>query len=292
MADKDGNKGVIPSGSKSVFDVPDKDQETTPTKDDQGADKDKAKTADSDTGNKGPEKEPDKKAADSQKSYDELKKLYDRQANELGEMRKVVTDLQAAQKKPDTKDADKKTQKTNASDELTKAFDEFGSLDFYEDDSAGKKAAEILKKAVGLTAKMVREETLAEAENTVKGILQEKDTDTMTDKFLETNPDFTELQGQGAFQALKTKNPLHDDFSAYYAYKSDQAMQHVAELESQLEEARKAASLGRGDEATAKVFTKPGTDLRTQQRQKPKSRSELKQSALEAVMRATGAGQK
>ncbi|MDD5538454.1 MAG: hypothetical protein PHF12_05770 [Candidatus Omnitrophica bacterium] len=283
MADKDDNKGVIPSGSKSVFDTPD-DRDNGSTKDDKAEPKGKAADTPKDTGKKADDASPDK-------SYTELKKLYDRQANELGEMRKMVTSLQVAQEKPDTtKTADKRTKQAPVNDELTKVFEEFGSLDFYEDDGAGKKAAAMLKKAVGLTAQMVRDETLAEAENSVRNILQEKDTDTVTNKFLEQNPDYTDLQSQGVFQAFKAKNPLHDDFSAYYAHKADSAMQRVTELESELEEARKVANLAGGDEKTSKVFTKPGNELRARQQPKPKSVSELKQSAFAAVMKATGAG--
>jgi hypothetical protein len=269
-------KGVIPSGSKSVLDEPEKDN--SPEKDDK-ATQDKAtepstekKTGgDNDTGSK---------------NYDELKKVFDKQANELGELRKVIQGLQ----QPAQTQATPATQKPSTNDDLGKILEEYGNLDFYEDDGAAKKGAELMKKAIGLTAQMVKEDTLAEADSKVRSILQEKDMDAVTNKFLQENPDFTELQSQGVFQAFKTQNPLHDDFSAYQAYKRDQAMQQLEEATAALEEAKKVANLAGGDENTAKVFTKPGAELRGQQRPKPKSVSELKQSAMEAVRRATGAG--
>lgn len=276
MADKD--KGVIPSGSMSVNDLPEEDTKSTTTdeKDTSNDTKDTGKETGKDTGKD-----------DSQKNYDELKKVFDRQANELGELRKQFKELQETQQTPKET---KKDTKPTANDDLSKVLEEYGSLDFYEDDNAPKKGADLMKKAIGLTAQMVKEDTLKEADSTVRNILQEKDRDAVTNRFLEENPDFTELQNQGVFQAFKTKNPLHDDFSAYHAYKADTAMQKAAELEQELEEAKKVANLAGGDEGTSKVFTKPGSDLRTKQTPKPKSVSELKQSALDAVRKAAGAG--
>lgn len=285
MADKD-SKGVVPSGSISVNDLPDdSDTKSTPTDDkDTKPSGDTKKDTGQDTGKK--DDQPDYK-----QKYDELKKTFDRQANELGDLRTQVKAIQDAQAGGDKGGKDtKKDQKPDANDQLGKVLEEYGSLDFYEDDDAPKKGAELMKKAIGLTAQMVKEDTLREADSTVRNILQEKDRDTVTNRFLEENPDFTELQNQGVFQAFKTKNPLHDDFSAYHAYKADTAMQRVAQLEQELEEAKKVANLAGGDESTSKVFTKPGSDLRTHQKPKSKSVSELKQSALEAVRKAAGAG--
>lgn len=278
MADKE--KGVIPSGSQSVLDVPERDNTSVTDK----AAKETAK----------PSETKETKGDDNtgtQKNYNELKKVFDRQANELGELRKAMQNLQTQQTKPTQEKTTKATdQKGSTNDALSKILDQYASLDFYEDDAAPKKGAELMKQAIGLTAQMVKEDTLAEADSKVRSILQEKDVDAVTNKFLEQNPDFTELQSQGVFQAFKSKNPLHDDFSAFHAYKADAATQQIAELQQQLEEAKKVANLAGGDEGTSKVFTKPGADLRAQNRTKPKSVSELKQSAMEAIKRAAGAG--
>jgi len=274
-------KGVIQSGSQSVLDMPEKDN--TSTTEDKAA-KETAKSSET------KETKGDNNTG-IQKNYDELKKVFDRQANELGEMRKAMQDLQSQKTQPAQQKTTKVTEKkSGTNDALSQILDQYASLDFYEDDAAPKKGAELMKQAIGLTAQMVKEDTLAEADTKVRSILQEKDMDTVTNKFLEQNPDFTELQSAGAFQALKARNPLHDDFSAYHAYKADTAMQQLSELQKELEEAKKVANLAGGDEGTSKVFTKPGADLRASPRPKPKSVSELKQSAMAAVMKAAGAG--
>ena len=284
MADKD-NKGVIPSGSMSVNDdLPDNDEDR---------DTSASETSDKETRqSKETSKEKDQSKDDSSR-YDELKKVFDRQGNELGELRKqnqelysALLDIQKTQSKTtDSKDG----KKQSANDDLSKVLEEYGSLDFLDDDAAPKKGAELMKKAISLTAQMVKEDTLAEADGKMRSMLQEKDVDAVTNQFLDENPDFTDLQSQGVFQALKSRNPLHDDFSAYHAYKAEQAMAQAQELEQALAEAKKVANLAGGDEATSKVFTKPSSEIRARQRPKPRSVSELKQSAMDAVLKAAGA---
>ena len=274
MADK--KDGVIPAGSMSIHDVPD-DKDNTQENTDTKATETK-----------------DTKKDDSSKNYDELKKVFDKQGNELGELRKQNQELFSALKEIQQKDAKSQDTKQSAqkqakNDDLSKVLTEYGKLDFLDDDSAPQKGADLLKQAIALTAQMSKEEALTEAEAKVRAILQEKDSDAMTNRFLEENPDFAELQAQGAFQAFKTTNPLHDDFSAYHALKADQAMAENAELKQQLEEAQSMLKVSEGDKATSKVFTKPGNEIRSYQKPKPKSVSELKQSAMEAALRAAGA---
>jgi len=267
-----GDKGVIRSGSMSMNDVPDDDQDSTPVSD-----------------TKATESKPEPKSAAPDKNYTELKKVFDRQGNELGELRRQNQELYNAMKGIQESQT-QKAQPANSgvNDDLSNVLNEYGSLDFLGDEDAPKRGAELMKQAIGLTARMVKEDTLKEADSTVRNLLQEKDFANVQNKFLDENPDFTELQRQGVFQALKSKNPLHDDFSAYHALKANNAMQQISELEQALAEAKQIANLTGGDTGTAKVFTKPGADVRAQRQTKPKSPGELKQSAMEAIKRARG----
>lgn len=175
-----------------------------------------------------------------------------------------------------------------ADDKLATILDEYSKLDFVEDVDAAKKGAALMKQAISMTAAMTKDEVLGEAQNQFKSILQEKDADSIKTKFLEENPDFSEMQRTGVFQAMKAKSPLHDDFSAYYAAKHTASEQRIAELQAQLDEAQKVANLAGGDTATSKVFTRPSGAMPTN-RSKPANISELKQSALAAVRRARSA---
>ena len=285
MAEKDG---VIPSGSMSVHDVPD-----DKSGQDNASDKnDKKGGGDKETPFLGSWKSKE----DAEKGLKNLQDKLTSQGDELGGLRKQTQTLTETMKsiqdgqggKGKDKGGDKGATKPDINGKLAEVLDEYGQVDFYGDEKAGQKGGELMKQAISLTAQMVKEDTLKETDSTVRNILKEKDMDMVRSKFLDENPDFTELQGNGAFQAFKSKNPLHDDFSAYHAYRADLTMQENEALTAKMEELQKVANLAGGDAGTSKVFTKPGGGMRESGKQKPKNLSELKASALEAVRNAKG----
>lgn len=219
---------------------------------------------------------------EAEKGLKSLTEKLTSQGDELGKLRKQTSTLTETLSKLQAKGSDTTEKKAPASNDLDSVLGEFGSIDFYNDDNAGKKAADVLKKAITATAEMVRKENQSE----VKNILQEKDIAAMESKFMEEHPDFKEFQDSGAFEPIKAKNPFHDDFSAYFALKSDQSMQKVSELETALAEAKKTADLAGGDEQTSKVFTKPGSRFKSGG--KKKTGIDRYESAAQAVLQATG----
>lgn len=89
--------------------------------------------------------------------------------------------------------------------------------------------------------------------------------ETAQQSFLDSHPDFLELQQTGALEGIKKGLPgMHDDFSAYFAYQADQAKQAAAEKQ----EIDRIAS---GSERTDKVLQKPG-NTQTQKIGKPGKR--------------------
>jgi len=273
---------VIPSGSQSVIPDPDKSQ---------------GKSGNNESGDsQGKGKAPEnylgdwKSKEDASKGLSELQSKIGSQGSELGTLRKqnneMFTAFQNLQANQQVATAEPETQ---AAEELNSVMAEYAKLDFVEDAKASAKGAKLMQDAIALTAKMVKEDTLQETDAQVASLLQEKDASALQDKFLESNPNFSSLQEEGAFQALKSQNPMHDDFSAYYEHQATEAMTKVTELEAALEEAKKVANLAGGDEPTAKVFTKPGGDLRGGQQKKPQSVSELKAAAMETIRNMSGA---
>ena len=222
---------------------------------------------------------------EAEKGFNEHKSLSDRQGNELGTLRKQVTDLtdtltQIMQSPQGRTPVEEKG--PSAEDELTKTLDEYGKLDFFNDESAGKQGAELLKKAILLTARSVKDETLKVAENQISDTLTKRDAEAIKQDFLKANPNFTKLQKSGAFQVLKSNNPLHDDFSAYYETIAQEKDTVISGLKAALDEAKKAANLTGGDTRTGKIFTKPGGSVRSPDG-KPKTRLDIFNSAAEKV---------
>lgn len=269
--------GVVPSGSVSVNDVPGDDQDTTPAG---GDDKGRA-TEDKVYAGKY------KSAEDLEKGYSELEQKLNHQGNELGQLRKQSQELigQLAQMQQQSQN---QNQTPAPNDMLKNLIDETRGLDLIDDEQAQQKFVDNISRALQVTAQMSKEDAFNAATAKFNEILQERDSQAMTNAFLEQNPDFQELQNQGVFQAMKTKNPMHDDFSAYHAYKAQELAQKTAELQAQLEEAQKIANLAGGDEAASKVFTKSAGSVRTATQAKPKNLSELKAGAVAALRAARG----
>jgi hypothetical protein len=130
------------------------------------------------------------------------------------------------------------------------------SIDFL-DDEAGAKLGAAVSSALQAGQKTAAKDAILEAQRTI-------DAETHRHRFLSENPDFEELQSKGEFQALKEKNPLHDDFSAFYAHKAARLERELAELKDKV------------GADPAPRFSRP----------KPKSQQERIASALAAARRA------
>jgi len=233
-----------------------------------------------------------KSAEDLEKGYGELERKLTDQGAEVGALRNQTQQLinqlsMQAQQSGGGNDGGAQT--SEAGTALAEALASFDKLDFVADDDAPGKAAALLKDIVGLTAATTKEEVLGAATNEFGKVLTERDNASIRDRFLSENPDFEGLQQDGTLMALKAENPMHDDFSAYYAHKAGALATQMSELQAELDEAKRIANLADGDAGTSSVFTKQGGASRNGQRPTPKTRQERHASALEAV-RASRAG--
>lgn len=95
------------------------------------------------------------------------------------------------------------------------------------------------------------------------------------EKFFEENSDFPELQKSGQLEAIKKSLPgMHDDFSAYFAYKAQEAQRKA-------EEQAEVKRIAQGDERTTKVLQKPGNPAKKPGKPQGKmTKAELKQKTL------------
>jgi hypothetical protein len=76
-------------------------------------------------------------------------------------------------------------------------------------------------------------------------------------QWLEQNPDYTQFVGSPEHAAIMKANPLHDDFSAYYAWKAEQAAAQAYEKGK-----AEVQSLAQGAEAGRKVLAGQGATIR------------------------------
>jgi len=130
---------------------------------------------------------------------------------------------------------------------------------------------------------------------TVKGIRQEQEQSAFNQSkqnFADANPDFFEMQQAGVLEAAKGKLPgFHDDVSAFYALKAEQALSSVEAARAEGVALGKAemAKIAGGDSNTQKVLQGGGNSAeKIGRKQGPMKQNEIRESGLAALQRARG----
>lgn len=93
---------------------------------------------------------------------------------------------------------------------------------------------EAMKKSNTLTAELAAQKGAKEATERMGEIFQEREAKEIQDKFLKDHPDFTELRDSGKLEPIKEElGGMHDDFSAYFAYRAEHAGEENASVEGE-----------------------------------------------------------
>jgi hypothetical protein len=200
-------------------------------------------------------------------AYSELEKKLGEQGQELGTQREMARTLMeqlqqtsGQAKTPPTEPEAEAIDYDAQMQELMSAVEE-GDLSI----------GEALMKSSQLSAQMAERNALSKYDE----ISRQKALQQTQQQFYQANPDFEQVQASGALEAIKGELPgLHDDFSAYYAYKAQQAAQQAAQKQE-------TARIAEGDVRTEKVLQKPGTQAKNIGKKQGKmSDYDLKQSML------------
>jgi len=177
-------------------------------------------------------------------AYQELEKKIGEQGNELGSMKQMNSMLleqmqqrQAESKVPATEEEQDDFDYEQQMSQLIKGVEE-GEIPF--------------EQAIAYSAHLASESATRNALSQYKEMTTQQQKQAAQEQFLQDNPDFIELYEAGALDDVKQSLPgMHDDFSAYFAIKAQQA----AEQAQQEAETKRIAQ---GDERTTKVLQKPG----------------------------------
>ena len=203
-------------------------------------------------------------------AYQNLETKLGTQGNELGTERAAKnTALQEIE-----------TLKTAAAEAKTEEGPDSGYeaelADIYKQLDAGDITVEdAMKQSNSLTAEVAAQKGAEKATEGFETTLRERDSKEIEDKFLKDHPDFNELRASGKLEPIKGESAMHDDFSAYFAFKEALAFE---------EGKKEAVKLAAGDEGTQTVLTKPGETI--QQKNvpiTPLSDTEAQDSMLAAV---------
>jgi len=205
-------------------------------------------------------------------AYQSLESKLGEQGSELGDLRsanKVLTDQMAeVQKAAKEREEAGKPPATDYESKLGVIYKQLNDGDLTVEDA--------LQQSNALTAEAAALKAVEEATKSFQDTLQKRDAEAIQKEFLKANPDFAELRDSGKLDPIKQESGgMHDDFSAYYAYKAAQ------EYERGKAEALKLAS---GDEDTKTVLTKPGETIKETNKPKtPLSEAETEASMLKAM---------
>lgn len=245
---------IMPSGA-----MPPKEDEQQQAEAGQGAAAE-AGTGDQSGGEKAPElilgkfKTPDEVA----KAYQELESAHGRQSSEVGDLRKqndLLLQAVAGGKGTQQQQVPNQQQQSVEPDydaqmaAIQKQLDE-GDISVTE---ALKAAAEIsAQKGAQLASTKIM---TAQKQEKIQAV--QKD-------FLDQNPDYAQFVNSPDLQAYMAKNPLHDQFSAYFAWKADQNAAAVETAKKTgFEEGKSAVEkLAQGSEAARNVISGQGAAVR------------------------------
>lgn len=205
-------------------------------------------------------------------AYQSLESKLGEQGTELGDLRATNRAL-AEQMETIKRDAEQREEagkppaEGNFEDQLAGIYKQLNDGDITVE--------EAMQQSNSLTAEMAAQKAIDQATQTFENTLQERDATAIQDQFLKDHPDFAELRDTGKLEAIKQQSPMHDDFSAYFAFKEAMAFEKGKE---------EAAKLAAGDEATKTVLTKPGESIQQENIPKtPLSEGEAQDSMLKAM---------
>jgi hypothetical protein len=221
----------------------------------------------------------DEKAKSSEKQTD-WENRYKNLEKKLGEQGKTIGDLKSKLKEKEAP-SEKSKPAENVPDHLADYEAKINTL-HEKLNSGDMDIDEFTIKSNKLTAEMVRNQAKMDTETAVQTALQQRDQQAVAQKFQQENPDFAELRDSGELAKIAGELPgLHDDFSAYYAYKAQTAAE-----EGYNRGRKEMEEMSKSDDAAGKVLQKPGTTIR-QQNQKPLTKeADIKASMAKALEEA------
>lgn len=212
-----------------------------------------------------------KTPADMERAYLENEKLLGKHSNELGELRgkNAAYEQMLAGRSQETPKStgDTTTDPNSVIGALAKQY-ESGDITF-------EKA---LMEYSGLTAKqmaaMAQEKLTAlrdEMTQNLQNALAERDMQKRVQDFNDKHKDYKEVLASGVLDGIKKENPLHDDFSAYWAYKAQEAQKIAAD---------EAERVRKGSDTASKVLTKPGTSIQQTTKTRTADKAKLRESMM------------
>jgi len=220
------------------------------------------------------------------KAYQELESAHGRQSSEIGDLRKtkdvLLTQLEQNQKMPGQQSGKREAPPKEAPPDYDAQITDIAS----KVDQGELDIAEALK----LTSNITTAKALSMANEQFTKANQAQQAKMVQDQFLKDHPDFMQLQQDGTLQSIMQSNPLHDQFSAYWAYQADQQSQakDLAAQEAYEKGKSEVQKLAEGTKVAEKVLSSPGSTMRQSNPQGPLTPKQVRASMHQVVSKLSG----
>lgn len=219
------------------------------------------------------------------KTPDELAKAYEKLHSKFGEAGKERGDLKAQNKVlAQQLEALMKQQQSKPEEAKPKTDYEAMRLDIAKKVSNGDLSAEEGLDAMAkwsadfanYKASDAMERAVATMREQLDAKFQDLEARKIQEKFQEKNPDYPQVAQSGELDRYMAENPMHDQFSAYYAYKADQLAARLQEIEGRVQS---------GAKPTGPVVASPGNQIRNTNptNQGPRAPSDRRAAMLAAI---------
>jgi len=236
---------------------------------------------------------------DLAKGYVELKGLHDRQANELGTVRKEHEGLKSQAEvlanvlKENLTRGQVATPGSNApvkvdyTAELSVVEKQIQELDPLAPDYQ-RSLSSLVSKSNRLTAMDQHEKTLSAAGDMLKKELSERDIKSAHESFRKANPTFDLPETQARIREIIAKDPtgMSDPLSAFREIQRDDVMAEAQKLKDENAEYKRLIDLNKGKDEAGKVVVKTSTTAAT-----PVKTTKVTGKDLDAGMMAALQGQ-
>lgn len=227
-----------------------------------------------------------KSVGELEKGYKEIESRFGTQSNELAGMKNQVNMLtnliQATKQNTQAPQPPQPTQ----SDELSRIDAEMRDV-AAKADTGDLTSGEATMRAADLATR--KASIIAQAH--FDKLIQKQNAESLQREFIKENPDFKSLLGSGQLEQIKAATPMHDNFSAYFAYKAMQEKQNLANVEKGAYDKgmQDGAKLKDGSIPSSKVLSKPGGNVRQiNQNQISVSDSQKRQGMMDVLTSLRG----
>ena len=196
----------------------------------------------------------------AQEGLDNMQKLLDSQGNELGSLRKQSELMQSRMDMQTQAPPEAQPEQPKGPDyakEMANIEKTMSELD-QDEPSYQKDMGKLIAKSNALAADAATQKALDAAQAHFAETLNQRDVQTMQQKFLEQNPDFQSTDMQMAINEFMANDPtgMHDQMSAYFAIKEQGAGQGLTEAQTRIAELEERLNIAGGQDDVGKVVTK------------------------------------